>query len=311
MRILIVGSGAMGSRYGVALHRGGAEVVLFDVNKEHTRAISENGLVVHSDGTTSTYKIAATSDISQVGIFDYAFVFTKAIHTVSALETVAPALRASTILVTLQNGMGNIETLRTFSPTSPIIAGTTNYAAALLGPGQLEANGSGITKMQLVAGAAQETADNLARVLEAGGIHVDLVEDIQHYIWAKVAFNAALNTVTALTGLSVGDVGAAPESLEMVFRIAKDVAKVARRTGVDLEDEEVCASIQSVMDPTMSSGHHPSMLQDVIARRKTEIDCICGKVLDAGTATGTETPYLASVYSLIKAIERSYAKRVF
>jgi len=311
MRVLIVGSGAMGSRYGVALHKGGAEVVLFDVNKEHTKAISENGLMVHSDGEARTYKIAATSDIQKVGAFDYAFVFTKAIHTISAMETVAPALRDSTIIVTLQNGMGNVETLRKLAPKSPIIAGTTNYAAALLGPGQLEANGSGITKVQLVHGSDSKIAEELAKVLEAGGIHVDVVNDIEYYIWAKVAFNAALNTVTALTGLSVGDVGAAPESLDMVFRIAKDVAKVARSKGINLSDEEACDSIRSVMDPKMSSGHHPSMLQDVMARRKTEVDCICGKVLEAGASTGAETPYLKSAYSLIKAIESNYSKRVF
>ena len=227
------------------------------------------------------------------------------------METVAPSLRDTTVLVTLQNGMGNIETLRELAPSSPIVAGTTNYAAALLGPGKLEADGSGITKMQTVHGPDPKIADRLAEVLEAGGIHVDVVTDIEHYIWAKVAFNAALNTVTSLTGLSVGDVGAAPESLDMTFRIAKDVAKVARSKGVSLSDEEVCDSIRVVMDPKMSSGHHPSMLQDVMARRKTEIDCICGKVLEVGASTGTDTPYLWSVYSLIKAIESSYAKRVF
>lgn len=301
----------MGSRYGLALHLSGGDVTLFDVNRAHVDAVRANGLEVHSDGRVETFSIRAVSSIPETERFDYIFIFTKALHTGSAMESLLPALDRNTVLVTLQNGLGNIETIVRYAPASPVIAGTTNYAAAFLGPGKIDANGSGITRIQAVSGDGRSAAERIAAALEAGGIRTEVVRDIERQIWGKVAFNAALNTLTAITGLTVGDIGSIPEALETAFLVAKDVAKVARSRNIPLTDEEVCGSIRSVMTPGMSSTHRPSMLQDVLAKRKTEIECICGKVLEAGVSTGTETPYLRAVHNLIRAIESNYPKRIY
>jgi 2-dehydropantoate 2-reductase len=311
MRILIVGAGAMGCRYGLALHLSGCEVTLYDVNRAHIDAVAANGLEVHSDGRVETHRIRAVSSIPDTDRFEYIFIFTKALHTASAVESLLPVLDRNTSLVTLQNGLGNIETISRFVPSSSVIAGTTNYAAAYLGPGRIDANGSGITKLQCVSGADRSVAERLAAALEAGGIRTVVVDDIERQIWCKVAFNAALNTLTAITGLTVGNVGSTPEALETAFLVAKDVAKVARSKRIPLSDEEVCDAIRSVMSPGMSSTHRPSMLQDVLAKRKTEIESICGKVLETGVSTGTETPYLRAVHNLVRAIESNYSNRIY
>ena len=309
MNILIVGAGAMGSRFGVALYKGGAEVTLFDVNKEHVAAINDKGLEVQSDGKNDLYKLPACYSTDGLRNFTHIFIFTKSIHTKSALESIKQIITDDVILVTLQNGLGNIETLKEAAPQCPIIAGITNYAAGFVTPGVIVANGSGITKLQALEPANPKIADEFAAVLHKGGMSCDVVTDIQRHIWGKIAFNAALNTVTSLTGLSVGLAGGSEESREMLFNIAKDVAKTARAAGYKLSDEEVCDSIRSVMSPEMSAHHYPSMFQDVAARRKTEIEAICGKVLETAKTFDVQAPYVHSVYLLIRAIENNYANR--
>jgi 2-dehydropantoate 2-reductase len=308
MKVLIVGAGAMGSRFGAALADGGAEVVLFDVNREHTEAINRRGLEIHAGGKVLFKKIPAASGTEGLGNFTHLFVFTKSIHTRSALRSIKPLINPAGIFVTLQNGLGNIEAIKDAAPLNPVIAGITNYPAVYLGPGVIEAGGSGITKLQTVDGADSLAAE-FAGVLRRGGMEADVVDNIHHHIWGKLAFNAALNTITALTGLSVGLVGATAESLTMAFNVAKDVAAAARGAGIDLSDEEVCDSIRSVMKPEMSSNHYTSMFQDVGAQRKTEVETICGKVLEKSKELEINTPYLHSVYLLVRAIEDNYPGR--
>jgi 2-dehydropantoate 2-reductase len=309
MNVLIVGAGAMGSRFGLALRRGGAEVTLFDINREHTEAINKKGLEVHADGNVSIEQIPASSGIGGLEGFTHLFIFTKSIHTRTAMESIKPLIKAGTVIVTLQNGLGNIEAIREAAPSSPIIAGITNYPAMYLGPGVIRADGSGITRLQAIDGADPALADEFAEALHRGGMDADVVDNILHHIWGKVAFNAAMNTITTLTGLSVGLLGSTPESLTMAFNVAKDVALAARANGIDLSDEEVCDSIRSVLKPGMSSGHYPSMFQDVSAGRKTEVETICGKVLEAAEKLKIKTPYLHSVYLLVRAIEDNYPNR--
>ena len=309
MKVLIVGAGAMGARFGVALHKGGAEVMLFDVNKEHIAAINEKGLEVRSDGKTNFYRLPACSSVEGLHGFTHLFIFTKSIHTKSALETIKKVITDDVILVTLQNGLGNIDILKEAAPKCSVIAGITNYAAGVVGPGIVTADGSGITKIQALDPADPKIADEFITVLHRGGMTCDVVTDIQRQIWGKIAFNAALNTVTTLTGLSVGLTGATAESREMAFNVAKDVAKTARAAGINLSDEEACDSIKSVMKPEMSANHYPSMFQDVAARRKTEVETICGKVLEIAKTFDVKAPYLHCVYLLIRAIEDNYSNR--
>jgi 2-dehydropantoate 2-reductase len=309
MRVLVVGAGAVGSRFGGALHKGGAEVVLFDIMKDHLSAINVIGLEVHSDGKTDIYNLPACLSVDGLNGFTHIFIFTKSIHTESALKTIKKVITDDVILVTLQNGLGNIEMLRGIAPQCRIIAGVTNYAAGMVTPGIIDANGSGITKLQALEPADSKIAVEFAEVLHKGGMAGDVVYDIQHHIWGKIAFNAALNTITSLTGLSVGLVGATTETCEMAFNVAKDVAKTARAAGINISDDEVCDSIKSVMNPEMSANHYPSMFQDIAACRKTEVETICGKVLKIARKFDIQTPYLHSVYLLIRAIENNYSNR--
>jgi len=309
MNVLIVGAGGMGARFGVALYNGGAEVTLFDVNEEHITAINSKGLEVRSDGKIDIYKLPACSSVDGLSGFSHVFIFTKSIHTKSALEKIKKIITKDVILVTLQNGLGNIDILLEAAPECSIIAGITNYTGVIAGPGIIIADGSGITKLQALYPSDPKIADEFIAVLRNGGMTGDVVTDIQRHIWAKIAFNAALNTITTLTGLSVGLVGGTAESREMAFNVAKDVAKIARSIDLDLSDEEACDSIKSVMKPEMSANHYPSMFQDVAARRKTEVQTICGKALEIAKTNGIEAPYLHCVYLLIRAIEDNYSNR--
>ena len=129
-------------------------------------------------------------------------------------------------------------------------------------------------------------------------------------IWEKVAFNCAMNTITSLTGQRVREMGGSPYGFELCKLIAEEVYKVSVAEGVAIDLEHVIATFQKVLDPSKSGGHITSMLQDVLAKRQTEVDSICGKVVQRGEAAGIATPHLKTVYNLIKILQENYATRL-
>ena len=306
MNVVILGSGAMGCRFGVALQKAGAEVHLYDIWKEHIAGIQEKGLkVTDGEGGEEVIKMQATDNIADLPVADVLIIFTKSLYSADALAAAKSIIGENTVAVTLQNGLGNVETIQKYAGDK-IIAGVTNYASDLLRPGCVELKGSGVTKMMALNEGAQPTAQRLAQMLNASGHNCVLSGDVFVDIWEKVAFNAALNTVTAITGLTVGQVGTTPESNRLIFRIAEEVVRVANACGVKADLAHVKGVINSVFDPKMSGDHKTSMLQDVILKRKTEIDSICGYVLKEAEKAAIDTPYLESVTALVKTIEANY-----
>lgn len=312
MKVAIVGSGAMGCRFGVALADGGADVWLYDVWQEHVDCINGSGLMVcEQDGQNRCLYLPATTDARQIPPLDIAFIFTKTNHTSDAIRQILPALKNETVIVTLQNGLGNIELIEEATGGNPIIAGVTNYASDLKEPGNVDLLGSGLTKMMGLSERAQQTALTIVQMLQSVGHNAQLCDDILVDIWEKVAFNAALNTTTSLTGLSVGDMGSLEESRQLLFDIASEVVTVAHAIGVAAQEQHVHEVIQSVFDPKMSGDHKTSMLQDRLCSRKTEIDSICGRTIALAKQHHIATPRLSCLYALVRVTEENYEKICF
>ncbi|MFA0816529.1 MAG: ketopantoate reductase family protein [Anaerofustis sp.] len=307
MKITVIGAGAMGCRFGTAFADAGAEVWLYDVWADHMNRIASNGLHVHDGFGTERYvKMNATSDIATIPSPDVLVVFTKTIYSEDALKTAKPILGADTVLITLQNGLGNIETMQKICPGQPIIAGVTNYAGDMIGPGEVELKGSGITKMMAIDPDAASAAQIVVALLKQAGHHAELSEDVLKDIWEKVAFNAGMNTVSAVTGLTVAGMGSTEQCRKLLFDIASEAVAVANAEGVPAEEQHVHDVILSVFDPKMSGDHKSSMLQDRIAKRQTEIDAICGEVIRRGQLHSIPTPKAESMYALVNAIQKNY-----
>ena len=307
MIIAMIGAGAMGCRFGTAFADAGEDVWLYDVWIEHIQSIKENGLIIEDGmGGERTLSFHAASEITEIPVADVVVIFTKSIYTKSAITGALPIIGDHTVILTLQNGLGNIEDIREVTEGKPVIAGVTNYASDLLEPGRVELKGSGLTKMMALDKGAEKRAEQLVGMLCSAGHHAEISGDVMIDIWEKVAFNAALNTTTAITGLTVGGMGKLPESRELLFCIASEIVSVARAEGVEADECHVHSMIENVFDPKMSGDHKTSMLQDRLLKRKTEIDAVCGRAIELGKKHGVDVMRLECIYALVKTIENNY-----
>ncbi len=307
MIISIIGSGAMGCRFGVAFADAGADVWLYDVWQQHVDNINKDGLIIEDGrGGERKLRMNAVTDMTKVPVSDVVVIFTKSMFTRDAITKALPIIGEKTVIITLQNGLGNIETIKEITFGKPVIAGVTNYASDLLKPGRVELKGSGLTKMMALDYEAESAAETLAEMMNKSGHNAKISCDVLVDIWEKVAFNAALNSMTAIAGLSVGKVGSISESRKLLFEIASEVTTVANASGVAASDKHVHEIIESVFDPKMSGDHKTSMLQDRLLKRKTEIEAVCGRAIALGKENNIPTPKLECMYALVRVIEENY-----
>jgi 2-dehydropantoate 2-reductase len=304
MDIVILGAGAMGCLFGGRLAEAGHQVVLVDVWPEHLETINRNGLTLETDAGIRNISVSGCR-VDQVDRPPELLVlFTKSIHTHQALESAQHLLGLNTWVLTLQNGLGNVEAVETFVPRSRIAVGTTTWPSDLIGPGSVRSHGEGNTR--LLAADARVTPDleRISSALDQAGLNCMISREVFTTIWEKLAFNAALNSLTAVTGLSVGGVAAATEGRELAHTIAAEVVMVANRKGVQASETAVLATIDSALRD--HGNHLPSMLQDIRAGRKTEIEAINGAVVREASLLGIAVPTTLSMYRLVKILEQQH-----
>lgn len=310
MRIAILGAGAMGSLFGGALAAAGQRVWLIDVWAEHVAAIRRHGLRVEKAGQVRAIPVQAATCAAEAEPVDLLILFTKYGHTEAALRGAGPLLTPQTRVLTLQNGIGNVDLIAGFVPRERILFGLTTLTSDLKGPGHVEATfaGRGETYFWPAAGAVDEAAREVEAVLNRAGIATELTADVSLHIWRKLVVNTCLNTLTAITRLRVGDLFAQPEARALCEAVAAEVASVARAEGVPLTTEAAVAHLRQVAE---SAAHHqPSMLIDVLRARPTEIDCLNGAVVRAAARHGLPVPANAMIVSLIRTIEATYPCRL-
>lgn len=205
---------------------------------------------------------------------DLVIVFTKTFNTEKALEAAKRCIGREKAILTLQNGLENVEIIKKFALKERIIVGVTTFPSDLVGPGHIKSLGFGRTIIMSSDGKMNPVLESVCKVLDEAGFNCEISTGVYTSIWEKVAFNAALNSLTAVTGLTVGQLGAVPEGAELAHRIAGEVVEVANKKGVPARKDVVHGLIESVF--VEHFNHMPSMLQDVLARRRAEIESING-----------------------------------
>lgn len=302
--ILILGAGAMGALFGGRLSRSLTDdwrVTLADIWPEHVAAMRDKGLEVTDEEGTRPVKVRAVLMDEVDEPFDFIMVFTKAQHTEGALEKARAAIGPETVLVSLQNGLGNKERLAKFADPKRIIIGMTTYTSDLLGPGRIRTHGGGVTKLMSAYGAADDpalTAFSLA--LADSGLNGEIDTGVEKQIWKKVGFNSAFNALCAVTRLDCGRVGSTEEGQGLLFDVARECAAVAAACGVNLKGEEVIDLLKESLHS--HARHIPSMLQDVLAGRPTEIEALNGAVIRYAREHGVSVPINELIYKLVLAI---------
>ena len=303
MDIVILGSGAMGCLFGGRLTEAGHRVVLVDRWREHLDAINRNGLFLETREGSRSINIPARTVEQLDAPPELLVVFTKSIHTVQALDSARHLLGKETWVLTLQNGLGNVEAIEAFVPRSRIIVGMTTWPSDLLGPGRVRSLGEGHTRILAADGRVTPPLEHISHCLAQAGLACEISTEVFAAIWEKLAFNAALNCLTAVTGLPVGGVGATTEGRELAYAIAREVVAVAHRKGIGASEATVIATIE---DAFRDHGDHlPSMLQDIQAGRKTEIEAISGAVIREAHVLGMAVPTTLSLYRLVRMLEQT------
>lgn len=293
VRILVLGTGAMGCLIAARLARSGAaDVTISGAWTEGLAAIARHGITVEEDGDRWSVRVA-TALISDAQQADFVLVLVKSSGTAAVAATAARALVPGGMVVTLQNGLGNREALARAAGADRVATGVATLGATLLGPGRVRAFPGGI-----VIGAPGP--DPLSRLVDAfrdAGIDAETTSDIDRLVWRKLAVSCAINPVTALLGVDNGAVLASAEGRARVAAAAGEVGAVAAAKGIDLGADAAALAI-AVAERT--SGNRSSMLQDLDRGAVTEIDALCGAVVAEGRRLGVPTPVNADLWREVR-----------
>ncbi|HEU5432642.1 MAG TPA: 2-dehydropantoate 2-reductase [Thermomicrobiales bacterium] len=308
MKIAVVGgAGAMGAVWASQLAAAGNDVVIVDVAKPSLAAIARDGLVVEQkDGARQASRIAATDDPAAVGPCDAVVFFVKAQHTAAAAELARPLVADATTVVTLQNGWGNADALARAFPPAQIVMGVTYHSAKATAPGVVAHTAdSGPTFIgAYVAGAPLDRAQAIGAAMTAAGIATTVTAEAMTEVWKKLVLNCATLPVAALTRLYTGTVGGTEPLLRVCDALATEAVAVARAKGLPLDPDERTATIRAAV--AKGGQGKASMLQDVEAQRKTEIEAVNGAIVREAAALGLDAPLNRAMVALVNGLEASW-----
>lgn len=303
MKICIVGCGAVGSLFAAHLAKAGeAEIWAYDVWKEHTDAIQANGLRL-SGAAEFTARLHATSDPKELPRCEYGIVATKAIHSRHAIAQTAQVFKEASAVCSVQNGVGNEEILAEY--VKYVIRGTTFPAGHPIGPGHIGYDIKGDTWI----GPFEPTQTPMSRVEELAGLmtrsgmNTIALKDARGAQWTKLIFNASTNPVGALTLLHHGAATRFSPTGTLFNDLIAEGESVARALGIELHGDPR----QLVQKGANAPGkHRASMLQDILAKRQTEVDFMNGAIVKWGEQARVPTPLNRALWELIKGLEHSW-----
>jgi 2-dehydropantoate 2-reductase len=302
MNITIVGAGAMGSYFGGLLAESGRSVTLVDINPAHLGAIQKDGLLLETDtGKRHIRQLRACRPQEASVAPDLLIVFTKTLHTTAALEGVKHLIADFTQVLSLQNGLGNVEKIAAFVPMERVWVGVTTWPADLVGSGHVHSHGQGGVRLMSADGKSRGFLDELVAALTQAGLSAQADAAVWSAIWEKVAFNAALNSICAVSKCTVGQLGASTGGRALVHALVDEVLSVAKAHGIPVNADGVHGTVNHAMDHHLQ--HKPSMLQDVLAGRRTEIDAINGAVVKLATERGIAVPSTQALDTLVRLVE--------
>lgn len=299
MKVLIMGSGAVGGYFGSVLAKSGQDVT-FIARNEHLQRILADGLRVESD-TAGTFMISPKASERPVDGYtaDLVLFCVKAYHNEDAIEIIRPAIGDSTTILTLQNGIGGGDQLSEAFGNDKVLLGAAYIEAMRKSPGIIGQTGSA---PRIAFGEADGTESDRAievrDALSKAGIVADLSGDVMKALWSKLVYISALSGMTCITRSEFVDVIETPETYEMTRRVVQETYDVAKAGGIDLDD--------STVDDTLlefKEGSHDmvsSMHLDLKAGNPLEVAVINGAVSKAGALVGVSTPLNDFIYTCLK-----------
>lgn len=284
----------MGCLFAAHLSESGVDTTLVDHNEDRARRLAKSGLTVESDSGVLTAAPSVATSVPKKQ--DLIIVLTKA-RTTGPLK-----LPPETPVLTLQNGLGHVESLCSLVGSAFVLAGTTSEASTYLEEGRVRHAASGLTK---IGAWTTCSTDGAVAVLTGAGFDVEVTESPGQAIWEKAVVSAAVNPISALLGVPNGQLLEESETRMLMRDLVVEAAKVASTEGYRFEHslvefaEDICRQ---------TASNFSSMLQDIRAGRSTEIEAISGEIIRRAEMASLPTPRTRVIYELIKGLEAARAK---
>lgn len=305
MNIVIVGAGAIGSWIGGKLSVAGQDVTLLTTNVDHREAINKQGLTLIENQEKTIVKVSALSPAELNTPADLMLLVTKSFQSRQALQDAKQGINDNTLLMSVQNGLGNIEAMAECVDETRILASTTMMPIDKIEPGVVEAKGNGATYFGYPFDQTIST-DNIIAIFQNSGLDVQAADNILQRIWTKVAFNVGMNAVCALTHGTPGTIGESPEATTLVKQAAEEAVAVATAEGVALDIQSVFQLIEFACRE--HGDHKASMLQDLLARKRTEVESLNGAIVERAKKANIDVPVNQTLKSLVRLAEVSYQR---
>ena len=305
MKIAVAGPGALGCLVAGALkNKTKEDIWIYDDSPERVLRIKDRG--IHVEGLSGSYqaKVNISADAKDIGVCDFVIICVKSYSTEDVCKDIKELVGENTFVVTLQNGIGNVQILNDYFGPDKVIAGITNHGSTLLGLGHVKHAGKGETIIGKSDGKLSGALRDLQNLLTKAGFETKISKDIDSVIWGKLIINVGINALTAITRLNNGRLIEYEEARSLLRAAVQEAAKIVKRKRIKLAYDDPIQKVESVCKAT--SGNVSSMLQDVLNKKRTEIDFINGAVVRQGKALGIVTPVNEVLTNLVKAIEASY-----
>jgi 2-dehydropantoate 2-reductase len=309
LRVAVIGPGAIGLFFGSLLSRLGLDVRFLDKSKERAAYLNRQGLLFEEAGTGKRSPLKVTSNAASIGPSDLVLVCVKSYDTESAASLLPSLIHQNTLVLTLQNGLGHVEVLKKALPERQIVIGVTFHGVTLVETGHIRHAGEGPTYIGSFLPDERMSGQlaKLAEILTAAGLATEAVDNIEEIVWDKLFVNIGINALSALTRLKNGDLIKSPEIQNLMAMAITEALAVARGKGLRANPKAVEKGKAACL---ATAENRSSMLQDVLNKKRTEIEAINGAVVKEGKALGIATPTNKVLTLLLKGIEKSYHARV-
>lgn len=295
-KILLVGTGALSTLFAARLSEAGHHVSMLGTWKDGLYALNQNGArVTDMNGRERAFQVHATDNPGDLSNIKHAIVLVKSWQTKRVAEKLKGILAPDGMVLTLQNGLGNRETLARDLGAERVALGITTTGATLLGPGLVKVGGEGVISLE-----QNQALGRLEAALRSSNFNLQIVQNAQSLVWGKLIINAAINPLTALLQVPNGELLNHPWARNAMSALAREAAAVAQAEHVSLPFSNPIEAVEEVARKT--AKNLSSMFQDVRRGAPTEIDAICGAVAQRGEAHGIKTPYNRSCWQLVKAM---------
>ena len=304
LKIAVVGTGAMGSVYAGLLASAGNEVWAIDTWREHIDAIRERGLRVEGASGDRTVRLHATTNATEPGPCDLVIIATKTDGVASAAASVGPLLGDDTLVLTIQNGLGAAERICRHLPPDNVLLGVAGgFGASIRGPGHAHHNGMELIRLGELEGGITERLDRVGGVWRDAGFNVRCFADINQLVWEKFVCNVTYSGSCTVFECTIAGVQANEHAWQVASNCAAEAYAAGVAKGVRFSFDDPVAHVLEFGRKILES--RPSMLQDYLARRPSEIDAINGMVPVVAHEVGTAAPWNEVVTAIVKAKERA------